>query len=121
MDQLAVVKAHLGIVDIWPSYILRHMFLLEPNSHAMKKVAAFMYGKSVRLCDALSCYNACNGRHLNRLESVLKPSYLAWDREENRTNIQPYYCMSMKCHASINWKAREQYKAVKPIDSVGVF
>ena len=32
MDTLAVVEAQLGIVDIWPSYVLRYMFLWEPNS-----------------------------------------------------------------------------------------
>ena len=29
MDPLAVVEAQLGIVDIWQSYVLRYMFLLE--------------------------------------------------------------------------------------------
>jgi len=50
-DQLAFVEAHLGSVDIWASYLLRYMFLLEPNSHAMKKVPAFMYGNNVRLSE----------------------------------------------------------------------
>ena len=54
MDTLAVVEAHLGSVDSWPSYVLRYMFLLEPNSHAMKKVAAFIYGSNVRLSDAVA-------------------------------------------------------------------
>ena len=42
MDPLAVVEAQLGSVDIWPSYVLRYMSLLEPNAHVMKKVAAFI-------------------------------------------------------------------------------
>ena len=42
MDPLAVVEAQLGSVDSWSSYVLRLMFMFEPNSRAMKKVAAFM-------------------------------------------------------------------------------
>jgi len=73
MDPLAVMEAQLVIVDIWPSYVLRDMFLWERNSRVMKKVAAFMYGKSIRLSDAVACYNVCNGRHQSRVETVLKP------------------------------------------------
>ena len=32
MDPLAVVEAQLGSVESWPSYVLRFMFMLEPNS-----------------------------------------------------------------------------------------
>jgi len=42
MDPLAVVEAQLGSADSWPSYELRYMLLLEPNSLVMKKVAGFM-------------------------------------------------------------------------------
>ena len=42
MDPLALVEAELGSVDSWPLYVIRDLFLLEPNSCVMKKVAAFM-------------------------------------------------------------------------------
>jgi hypothetical protein len=45
--------------------------MLEPNSCAIKKVEAFMYGNNVRLSDAVACYNACNGRHQSRVETAL--------------------------------------------------
>ena len=75
MDPLAVVEAHLGSVDSWPPYVLRLMFMLEPNPHVMKKVAAFMYGNHVRLSDAVACYKACNGRHECLVESLLRAWY----------------------------------------------
>ena len=81
MDPLAAVEAQLGIVDIWPSYVLRDMFLWEPNSRVMKKVAAFMYGNSVRLRDVVASSNACNGRHKSRVEKVLKVWYIAWNSD----------------------------------------
>jgi hypothetical protein len=72
MDPLAVVEAQLGSVDSWPPYVLILVFMLEPNSRVMKKEAAFMYGNSVRLCDAVACYKACNGRHQNGVETILR-------------------------------------------------
>ena len=56
MHPLAVVEARLGSVDSWPSYVLRYMFLLEPDSR-VTKVAAFIYGNNVRRSDAVTCYN----------------------------------------------------------------
>jgi hypothetical protein len=121
MDPLAVVEAQLGIVDIWPSYVLRDMFVWEPNSRVIKKIAAFMYGNSLRLSYAGACYNACNGRHQSRVETVLKTLYNAWDSDENGRQMEQYYSMSMKCQALINGKACEQYEAVKPVVSVSEF
>ena len=84
MDPLAVV-AQLGSVDSWPPYVLRLMFMLEPNSRVMK-VAAFMYGNNVRLSDAIACYNACNGRHQTRVETTLRAWYDVWDRDVNQSH-----------------------------------
>ena len=47
MDPLAVVEAQLGSVDSWPPYVLRLVFMLEPNSRVMKKAAEFMYRNNV--------------------------------------------------------------------------
>ena len=71
MVPLAVVEAQLGSVDSCPPYVLKLMFMLEPNQRVMKKVAAFMYGNNVRLSDAVPCNNACNGRHQSLVETIL--------------------------------------------------
>jgi len=99
MDPLAVVEAQLGSVDIWPSYVLRLVFMLEPNSCVMKKVAAFMYGNSVRLSDAVACYKACNGRHQSQVETVLRKWYDVWNREVNQRHMEQYYSMLLNCLA----------------------
>ena len=97
MDPLAVVEAQLGTVDSWPSYVLRLMFIIEPNSFAMKKGAAFMYGNHVRLSDAVACYKACNGRHQSQVETVPRTWYDVWDREVNRRHMEQYYSMLLIC------------------------
>ena len=94
MDPLAVVEAQQGSVDSWPSYVLILKFLLEPNSHVMKKVAAFMYGNNVRGNDAVACFNACNGLHQIR---VFNAWYFVWDRDEYQRHKVQYYGMVLKC------------------------
>ena len=115
MYPLAVVEAQLGSVDSWPPYVLRLMFMLEPNSRLMKKVAAFIYGNNVRLSDAVGCYKACNGRHQSSVETVLRSWYDVWDRDVNRRHMEQYYSMLLKCLAWINGMALEQYEVVKPV------
>jgi len=103
MDPLAVVEAQLGSVDSWPPFLLRFMFKLEANSRVMRKVAAFMYGKNVRLSDAVS-YDACNC-HQSSVE--LRAWYHVWDMEVNRRHMEQYYSLPLKCLAWINGKAFE--------------
>ena len=115
MDPLAVVEAHLGSVDSWTPYAFRLMFMLEPNSRGMKKVAVFMYGINVRLSDAVACYNARNGRHQSRVETALRAWYDVWYRDVNQSLKEHYYSMLLKCVACINGKVRDQYEVVKTV------
>ena len=91
------------------------MFKLEPNPRVMRKVAAFMYGKNVRLSDAVGCYNACNVRHQSNVETELRAWYHVWNMEVNRRHMEQYYSMLLKCLARINGKALEQYEVVEPV------
>ena len=89
--------------------------MLEPKLRVMKKVAAFMYGNSVRLSDAMACYKACNERHQSRVEMTLRVWYDVRDRNVNQRHKEEYYSMLLKCLGWINWKALEQYEVVKPV------
>ena len=114
MDPLAVVEAQLGSVYNCPPYVLRLMFMLEPNPRVMKKVAAFMYGNNLKLSDAVACYKACNGRHQAVLK-LLRAWNDVWDRDVNQRHKEQYYSMLLKCFAWINGKALGQYAVVKPV------
>ena len=118
MDPLAVVETQLGSVDSWPSYVLRYMFFLEPNSRVMKKVAAFLYRNNVRGSDAVACYNASNGLNQRRVETMLKARYFVWDRDEYQRHKEQYYSMSLKYMEWINGKARDQCEVVQPVVTV---
>ena len=114
MDPLAV-EAQLGSVDSWPSYVLRLMFMLEPNSRVMKKVAASMYGNNARLTVAVACYRACNSRHHSRVETVLRAWTDVRNGDVNQRQMEQYYSMLSKCLAWINAKVLEQYEVVNPV------
>ena len=58
--------------------------MVETNSCLMKKIAAILYGKKVRLSDAVACYNACTGRHKEQDYSMLLKCQ-AWKNEKART------------------------------------
>ena len=121
MDPLAIVEAQLGIVEIWPSYVLRYMFLSEPISYIMKKVAAFMYGKSARRLTTWPVIRRVTVDIRGPWKLLLNAWYDAWNMDENRSHVEHYYSVSMKCQAWVNGKAREQYEAVKPVVSVSHF
>ena len=55
MDPLKTVEDILGDVESWPTYII-YMFLVEPNTISIKKVAAFMYGNAVPVTNAINCF-----------------------------------------------------------------
>ena len=115
MDPIAVVEAKIGSVDRSPSFALKLMFMMDPNSRVMKKVSAFMCGSNVRLSNDMACYNACNGHHQSRVETKLKAWYVVWNRDVNQSHREQYHSMILKCLARINGKARDHYEEVKPV------
>jgi hypothetical protein len=44
MDPLSEVEERVGAVETWPSYIIRHMFMDEPNARTVKNLAGLLYG-----------------------------------------------------------------------------
>jgi hypothetical protein len=73
MDPLRLVEERIGAVESWPTCIILHVFVNEPNACTLKNVAVFMYGNEVPVEHAVKCFNACNG---------LKRSYLVEKMQE---------------------------------------
>ena len=76
--------------------------------------SSFYVGNNVRLSDAVSCYNACNGRHQSRVETVLMAWYFVWDRDVYQSHKEKY-SMILKSQAWVNEKACNQYEVEKPV------
>jgi hypothetical protein len=43
MDPLSVLEKRVGAVETWPTYIIRHVFVDEPDARTMKNMAAFLW------------------------------------------------------------------------------
>jgi len=82
MDTLRAVEDILGDVESWSTYIIYNMFLVEPNSISVKKVAAFMYGNAVPVTSAINCFNACMelDSSSSYVSSAMKNWYAIWDK-----------------------------------------
>jgi hypothetical protein len=61
MDPLSLIEERVGDVESWPTYIIRHMFVDEPNARTVKNFATFVFGNDVPVEVAVNCFNACNG------------------------------------------------------------
>ena len=78
MDPLRAVEDTLGDVESWPTYIIYNMFLVEPNTISVKKVAAFMYGNGVPVISAINCFNACMGLDIYYVSCAMNNWYSIW-------------------------------------------
>jgi hypothetical protein len=63
MDVLKQVGDQVGPLEVWPTYILLHMFVDKLND-AMLKVSAFVYGNGVDEETAGELFATCNSAPL---------------------------------------------------------
>jgi len=79
------------------------IFVEEPKSDVIKRVATFMYGNYVRMSDGVECYNACNGMHRRYVDMSQKAWNHVWENDdyEYQRHKAPYYSMVKKCYAWI--------------------
>jgi len=57
---LPFLEACIGAFDLWPSYILKLLFISASTPQNLRTVAAFFYGHDVPLKVATRVYNLCN-------------------------------------------------------------
>jgi len=114
MDPLKVVEDILGNVESWPTYIIYNMFVVEPNTISVKKVAAFMYGNAVTVINAINCFNVCMGLDSYYVSCAMRDWYCIWDNNPYKPHKAEYYSMSSKRWLWINGEALDQHEAVWP-------
>ena len=61
MDSLRELEDILGDVESLSTYLIYDIFVVEPNTHSVKNVAAFMYGNGVPIEKAVDCFISCVG------------------------------------------------------------
>jgi len=89
------------------------MFVVEPNTISVKKIAAVMYGNVVPVERAMDSFNACM-RKDSYVSCAMKDWYSTWNKNANRAHEAEYYSMSLKGWIWINGKALNEHEAVWP-------
>jgi hypothetical protein len=85
------------------------MFVVQPNEHAMNKVAAFLYGNGVPVEMAAECNVARRGReHIQAINQAIFSWYYTWSRETLKRYMSEYYNMRFKTHFLLNGKSLNQ-------------
>jgi len=79
-NPLRVVEQRLGIVDTWPSSIIRFLFLECPTHRAIKLLSAFFYGNYIPPSLATKLYERCNIHFTSLVGRKMHNYYIEWQR-----------------------------------------
>jgi hypothetical protein len=112
MDPLSLVEERVGAVETWPSYIIWHMFVDEPDASTVKNLAGFLYGNEVPLQDAVKCVNACNGVNGGYVSEKMHGWYYVWQLNKEIPHMSEYYNTLIKCNVWINDRELDQLEEV---------
>jgi hypothetical protein len=112
MDPLSLVEVRVCAVETWPSFIIRHMFMDEPNGLTVKNLAGFLYEKEVPLETAIKCVNACNGVNGGYLSREMHGWYYVWQLNSGSRHMAEYYNTLINCNACINGWEHDQLEEV---------
>ena len=99
MDPLRAVEDILGNGGSWPTYITCDLFVTEPNTISVKRVAAFMYGNGVPIEKAIDYFIACIEMDSHYVSCAMRDWYSIWDNAAHKTR---YYSMASKRWMWIN-------------------
>jgi hypothetical protein len=91
MDPLSAVEDLLGEVECWPTYVIYNMFVEELSPTSVKKIAAFMYGNSIPIENAVQCFIACNGLNTSFVSQNMNDWYCVWDKNHYKIHKAKYY------------------------------
>jgi hypothetical protein len=98
MDPLSLVEERVGAIETWPSYIIRHKFMDEPNARKVKNLAGFLYGNEVDLESATKCVNACNGAKRGYVSREMHAWYYTWQMNSHSIHMAEYYNTLIRCN-----------------------
>jgi hypothetical protein len=73
-----LLEQQLRLIDTWPTYIIRYLFVDVLSSPIFKRLAAFFYGNGVPVYTAAHLYWACNDTCNLRETNYMYLLYLHW-------------------------------------------
>jgi hypothetical protein len=85
------VVSVVGVFESWPTAILHTIFVEEPTSFNVRKVAAFFYGNGLPVHIAVQFYVQCNGKRPVTITHHMYASYHKWLLAETTPHLAVYY------------------------------
>jgi hypothetical protein len=115
MTVFTKLEKQIGKVELWPSYILLHLFVDLPDHVTMRKVAAFFFGNGVEKSCAASCYAACNTFGMSHeIIDTIYDWYYRWENCTHGEHLASYFNMRTRHLTWINGKELDQHEEVHP-------
>lgn len=116
MNLLAVLEEHLCEIDLWPSFILRYLFIDHPSVVRTNRlnVIAFFYGNDVPCVLACRFYNVCNGKASRFVAEQFHEWYCVWHTHTSKRHMAEYWNMRLGKFIHINGSLLSQSEPVLP-------
>ena len=114
VNPLLVVEHRLGAIEIWPSYIIRYLFLNCPRSLIIEKMTAFFYGNGITLSLAIRLYQICNDKYASPVANTMSNLYLKWQRNIFKPHMFHFYDIQHQQFLWINGSYLNQTETVEP-------
>ena len=118
LNPLLVVEHSLDSIEIWPSYIIRFLFLNCPKRKIITTLTAFFYGNGITLSLAIKLYQICNDRYTSPVANTLSNLYLKWQRKRFKPHMFHYYDVNLRRYLWINGSSLNQREIVQPAVTV---
>jgi hypothetical protein len=102
MYLLAVFESRLGSIDTWPSYILRFLFIDQPNSATVRRVAGFFCGNGIECSLAAEFYGLCSQYAGIAVKAQIYRLYQHWQNSPWTHHKIEYYNVRLQRHIYLN-------------------
>jgi hypothetical protein len=103
MFLLQYLEEKLGTVALWPTYVLRILFVDAPTLLGITSLAAFFYGNDIPLNAGLSLYLTCRDNdNFAFTTSIMTECYDAWHWTPDTPAAVVYFNMAERQYLFVN-------------------
>jgi hypothetical protein len=92
----------LGAVALWPTYVLRLLFVDGPTLLGVTSLATFFYGNAIPMNAAMSFYLTCRGYDVSFITRVIQNCYDEWNESSDRTVTVLYFNTQERLYRFVN-------------------
>jgi hypothetical protein len=100
---LPFLEETLGAIALWPTYVLRLLFVDASSLLGVMSLAAFFYGNAIPMNDAILFYLTCHGYDdVSFITASLNYVYDEWNESSDRPMTVLYFSMQERLYRFVN-------------------